>query len=120
MKLPNIHFQDFPIEFKEINPEDFQHSEMTKDGVINKGFNVEEKIIIEPDSDGYITENLIPRISLETKNTVIINAAVGQGKTHSIIKIARKYYFDTKQEYVVFIASPFVSLVEQYFNDIIS
>ncbi len=119
MELPNIHFQDFPIEFKEINPEDFQHSEMTRDGIINKGFNVEEKIIIEPNIDGYITDNLIPKISLETKNTVIINAAVGQGKTHSIIKIARKYYFDTKQEYVIFIASPFVSLVEQYFNDIV-
>ena len=41
MNLPNTHFQDFPIEFKEINPEDFPH------------FEVEDKVIISPDNQGW-------------------------------------------------------------------
>ena len=48
---------------------------------------------------------------------MVINAGVGQGKTHAIIDIV-KQYFDM-QEYVIFIASPFVSLVEQYYKDIL-
>lgn len=36
MELPNQYFQDFPIEFKEINPSDFPY------------FDVKNKIIIEP------------------------------------------------------------------------
>lgn len=106
MALPNIHFQDFPIEFKEINPQDFPL------------FNVDDKIIIEPNRLGWINEQLQSNIILEEKNTVVVNAAVGQGKTYSIIEIAKRYYFDKKQEYLIFIASPFVSLVEQYFNEI--
>lgn len=105
MNLPNTHFTDFPIEFKEINPEDFPH------------FEVGEKIIISPNEEGYITGNLIPRINLDEKNTVLINAGVGQGKTHSVIEIVKHYY--ERSEYLIFIASPFVSLVEQYYNDII-
>ncbi|WP_091309654.1 DEAD/DEAH box helicase family protein [Flavobacterium terrigena] len=107
MALPNSHFQDFPIEFKEINPEDFPF------------FQVDEKTIIEPDNRGYIDKQLQSNIKLGDKNTVVINAAVGQGKTYSIIEIAKRYYLDRSQEYLVFIASPFVSLVEQYCNDIV-
>lgn len=119
MALPNIHFQDFPIEFKEINEIDFPLSYSIEDGNLEKkGFRVSKKIIIEPDVNGYIFEALKENINLEDKNTVVINAAVGQGKTHSIIQIAKRYYFDKKQEYLIFIASPFVSLVEQYFKDI--
>lgn len=120
MELPNIHFQDFPIEFKEINPEDFQQLEMTRDGIKNRGFDVDEKIVISPNGDGYITESLLSNIHLDIKNTVVVNAAVGQGKTHSIIKIAKEYYDNTEQEYFIFIAAPFVSLVEQYFHDLVS
>lgn len=95
-------FKDFPIEFKKINPEDFE------------SFNVEEKVIISPNGDGYISEELHSKISLEDKNTVVINAAVGQGKTFSIIEIV-KQYFEATEDYMIFIASPFVSLVEQYY-----
>lgn len=64
MNLPNSHFEDFPIEFKEINPEDFPN------------FHTTEKIIISPDSNGYIKTPLTSHIKLQDKNTVVINAGV--------------------------------------------
>lgn len=108
MNVQNIlngHFENFPIEFKEINPEHFE------------GFQVEDKIIISPNKRGYITEALHSKIVLEDKNTVVINAGVGQGKTYSIIEIVKKYYQENK-DYIIFIASPFVSLVEQYYHKV--
>lgn len=105
MDLPNLYFKDFPIDFKQINPEDFPD------------FDVQNKTYISPDKQGYINEQLQSSIDLEEKNTVVVNAAVGQGKTYSIIEIVKKYY-EAEEEYIIFIASPFVSLVEQYFNKI--
>lgn len=105
MELPNIHFEDFPIDFKQINPEDFPN------------FHTTEKIIISPDSNGYIKTPLTSHIKLHDKNTVVINAGVGQGKTTAIIDVVKQYYTNT--DYVVFLASPFVSLVEQYYKDIL-
>ena len=107
MKLPNIHFQDFPIDFKQIDPEDFPNLKTSK------------KIIICPNEDGYIDEPLQENIDISEKNTVVINAAVGQGKTTSIIRIIKKLYEDKNEDYLIFVASPFVSLVEQYYKKII-
>ena len=99
------YFDDFPIEFKQINPEDFPQ------------FEVSEKNIISPNSEGYIKDALDEKLRLGDKNTVVINAGVGQGKTHAIIDIVKQYY--EREEFVIFIASPFVSLVEQYYNDVL-
>lgn len=104
MELPNIHFKEAPIDFKEINPEDFPN------------FEVEAKIIITPDENGYINEKLQNSINLDKKNTVVINASVGQGKTYSIIEIVKKYY--EKEGFIIFIASPYISLVQQYFDKV--
>jgi hypothetical protein len=108
MNLPNSYFEDFPIEFKEINPSDFP------------GFEVEnsrEKIIIEPNRLGYINDAFQDKIDLSHKNTIVVNAAVGQGKSTAIIKTIGKYYHEHPNT-VIIVASPFVSLVEQYCNDI--
>lgn len=105
MELPNKYFEDFPIEFKQINPDDFPD------------FKVGEKIVIKPDKDGYIKESIKSIIDLKEKNTVVINAGVGQGKTTAIIDIVKEYYDNT--DYLIFIASPFVSLVEQYYSDVL-
>lgn len=99
------YFDDFPIEFKQINPEDFPQ------------FEVSEKSIISPNSQGYIKDALNEKLRLGDKNTVVINAGVGQGKTHAIIDIVKQYY--EREEFVIFIASPFVSLVEQYYKDVL-
>lgn len=105
MELPNSHFQDFPIEFKEINPSDFPN------------FEVGEKIIIEPNENGYIFNSLTPHLELGTKNTIVINSPVGYGKSYAIIMTIK----DILQKYpnsLIIVASPFVSLVEQYKEDI--
>ena len=67
MNLPNKYFTNFPIEFKEINPEDFisENKEDTK-------FIVDDKIIINPDDNGYIHKELSDKLSLKEKNTVVI------------------------------------------------
>ncbi|WP_081988262.1 DUF3871 family protein [Psychroserpens jangbogonensis] len=44
MKLPNNHFQDFPIDFKQIDPKDFSK------------FETGNKIVISPDVNGYVED----------------------------------------------------------------
>lgn len=108
MDLPNVHFEGFPIEFKEINPSDFP------------GFIVEnnnKKIIIEPNKKGFINEVFQNQIDLLHKNTVVVNAAVGHGKSTAIINTIKRYY-NNHSECVIIVATPFVSLVEQYYTDI--
>ena len=99
-------FDNYPIEFKEINPQDFE------------SFTVREKTIITPNSQGYINEEIQTNINLEDKNTTVINAGVGQGKTYSIIEIVKKYY--EAEEFVSFIVAPYVSLISQYYNDLVA
>ncbi|XJR90460.1 DEAD/DEAH box helicase family protein [Elizabethkingia anophelis] len=106
MSEQNDPFHNYPIEFKEINPSDFPN------------FSVNDKVIIQPDANGYVNDALQGQIDLFEKNTVVVNAAVGQGKTYSIIDIVKRYY-DEEEDYLIFIASPFVSLVEQYVNKVI-
>ncbi|WP_252339336.1 DEAD/DEAH box helicase family protein [Riemerella anatipestifer] len=126
LEITNSAFQDYPIEFKEINPEDFQYI-FNPDGTREERncFEIEnngEKIIVSPNEDGYINEELQSHIELEHKNTVVINAAVGQGKSYSIIQIIKRYYDAMQnggQQYLIFVASPFVSLVKQYYDDIV-
>ncbi|ADQ82404.1 DEAD/DEAH box helicase family protein [Riemerella anatipestifer] len=126
LEITNSAFQDYPIEFKKINPEDFQYI-FNPDGTREERncFEIEnngEKIIISPNEDGYINEELQSHIELEHKNTVVINAAVGQGKSYSIIQIIKRYYDAMQnggQQYLIFVASPFVSLVKQYYDDIV-
>lgn len=111
MNTPNTHFQDFPIEFKEINPSDFPNYTIANNG---------QKIIITPNDKGYISKQLLECVDRSEKNTVVINAGVGQGKTTAIIRILNEFYNDTNEDYVIIVASPFVSLVEQYFKEIVN
>lgn len=103
MNLPNIHFQDFPIDFKQINPEDFPN------------FEVEEKVKLEI-KDGFIGNSFIHNLDFEASDTTVLNCGVGSGKTTAIIKAIQQFY--ENEEYVIFVASPYLSLVKQYFNDI--
>lgn len=107
MELPNEHFQNFPIEFKEINPDEFR----------SVGFDVQDKVIIEPNNDGYIFDALKDTISISEKNTVVVNAPVGYGKSYAIIKLIKAIY-EIKPKSKIIVATPFVSLVEQYVTDI--
>lgn len=108
MELPNLHFQDFPIEFKEINPSDFPEFEIE---------NNNEKIIIEPNEEGFINDAFQTQIDLRHKNTIVVSAAVGQGKSTAIINTIKRYY-EEHPDTIVIVAAPYVSLVKQYCNDI--
>jgi superfamily II DNA or RNA helicase len=97
---------EIPFEFKEINPSDFL------------GYEVEEKIIIEPDGNGFIYNSLNEVFDFDTNNTLVINAAVGQGKSFAVNKFAKEYYVG-QGNYKVFIVVPFISLIAQYYNKLL-
>lgn len=114
-------FDLFPVEFKEVNPEDFMFSlDDSGNRVARTDFKIENggnKVLISPDNNGYINDTLQEQLELTRRNTVVINAPVGSGKSHAIIQTVKRY-FDSSDRYLIFVASPFVSLVKQYCNDI--
>ena len=110
MSLTNIELQDLPIEFKEINPTDFD----------SQLYQISEKQIISPNEDGYISEKLVDlvRENYDEKNTVVINAGVGQGKSTAVIEMVKNYAND--DNYIVIVAVPYNSLIKQYVDDFTS
>ncbi|GLB52788.1 hypothetical protein NBRC110019_18280 [Neptunitalea chrysea] len=116
-------FQNYPIEFKEINPEDFQYVFSPNGERVERNIytieNNGKKIKISPDNEGYINDTFQNSIDINYKNTVVVNAAVGQGKSYAIIQTIKRYY-EAQEDYLIIVASPFVSLVKQYCNDIIN
>ncbi len=107
MSFVDFELIDIPIEFKEINPSDFD----------NKYYKVEDKIIIKPNGGGFIGDTLLPNLDrgFKEKNTVVINAGVGQGKSKAILEMAEKYC--KTGEHIVIIAVPYNNLIEQYVKD---
>ncbi len=104
MSLIDFELIELPIEFKQINPQDF-------DSTL---YNVEPKVIITPNDEGYISEQITSVLNptLHKKNTVIINAGVGQGKSFSVIELIKEY--SKLEEYVVILAVPYNNLINQY------
>lgn len=80
MELPNLYFQDFPIEFKTLEIKDF-----------SKSFKV-EKTTIDLDGINYLNDVLQEHIRIQKKNTVVINTPVVQ-------KIADEEFGGNLQEY---------------------
>ena len=107
MSFIDFELIDIPIEFKEINPSDFD----------SKYYNVEEKITIEPNKEGYISDSLLPTLKagFDIKSTVVINAGVGQGKSRAILEMVKEY--STDDNYIVILAVPYQNLIEQYLKD---
>ena len=97
---------DIPIEFKTVRPEDF-------------GSDLYESTFttIKPNNKGYISEELLPILDreFELNNTIVINAGVGQGKSTAIIDKIVDY--TKSDDYIVIIAVPYISLIEQYEKD---
>lgn len=97
---------EHPIEYKELNNEDF-------DGYIFD----DEKITLEPDENGYISDQLSEVINLTEPNSVVINAGVGQGETKAIIDQIKWYVENSENgqvKYKVVVVTPFVSLNKEY------
>lgn len=107
MSFVGFELIDIPIEFKEINPSDFD----------SQYYKVEQKIIIKPNKKGFISDELLPILEkgFDVKNTVVINAGVGQGKSRAILQMVQKY--SNNDDYVVIIAVPYKNLITQYVND---
>ena len=105
MDLPNKYFEDFPIEYKELNPNDF-----------SEVFSV-QKAMLELDGMEYLNDVIQQKIKTFRKNTVVINTPVGNGKSYAIIQTIKRFY-EADEEYLIFVASPLVSLVEQYVEHI--
>lgn len=97
-------FSDFPIEYFQLNKEDFSKFQV-------------DKTFIKTSDYSYLSNVLETHITLEDKNTVVINTPVGNGKSYGIIQTIKRFY-DAKEDYLIFVAAPFVSLVEQYYQDI--
>lgn len=106
MELPNIHFQDFPIEYKQLDVDDFSQI-----------FKV-EKTIIEIEGMEFLNDVIQRKIKIQRKNTVVINTPVGNGKSYAIIQTIKRYY-EAEEDFLIFVASPFVSLVDQYCKSIV-
>lgn len=94
MSSLNFELQDLPIEFKQINHYDFD----------SQYYTVNPKYIVTPNEDGYISNQIteLIRESYDEKNTVVINAGVGQGKSYAVIEMVKNYTnFD---EYIIILA----------------
>ncbi len=104
IKFQDVEIVKSPVIFKKINVEDFE------------AFGYQARISkIIPTEEGYISEQVKAQLDYTEKNTVVLNAGVGQGKTHTILDIA-KWYYDTG--YIVIFAVPYKSLIDQYFGDL--
>ncbi len=108
MSLLDFALIDLPIEFKQINPEDFDST----------FYKVESKKIITPNNKGFISKQVKTILSptFHKKNTVVINAGVGQGKSYSVIELIKKY--SMLEEYIIILAVPYNNLINQYISDL--
>ncbi|MFK7059514.1 DEAD/DEAH box helicase family protein [Flavobacterium oreochromis] len=95
-----------PVEYKKINVEDFD----------SNYYNSTKEFISPNPETGYISEELMPILirDLDVKNTTVINAGTGQGKSKCIIDLVQEY--KNKSEYIIVFALPFNSLIQQYYN----
>lgn len=107
--MSNINFEifDIPVEFKKINSEDF-----------NSSLYFTTKEYISPNFEtGYIYDELMPILQndLGVKNTTVINAGVGQGKSKCIIDIVS--YYANNEDFIIIFALPYNNLIEQYYYE---
>lgn len=114
-KSLQVHPTRVPIEYKKFHPKDFSIDYSVKENRIFE---------IETDSDGYIGNSILANISIEEKNTVVVNAGVGLGKSTACVKIARQYIEQKDSAgnnlYVVVFVAPFLSLINQYYKALIA
>ncbi len=98
--MQSINILNSPVNFKKINEGDFAPF----------GYDV-SKNMITPTEEGYISNQVQNVFNWESRSTVVINAGVGQGKTHTVMSIAQRYY---NEGFVLVFAVPYRSLISQY------
>ena len=119
----NENFDGFPIDYFKLDPVDFIEPLGFENPELANAYTAREltlktKDILTLDDDGYIRDSLEQQLNLEEINTTVVNCAVGQGKTSSLLRIIKDYSQQHHDVYFVF-AVPFVSLISQYERDLI-
>ncbi len=119
----NDYFNDFPIDFFRLEPINFVEPSGFENGVLANAYlqrelTLKTKQTLSLSEDGYVRESLQQHLNLDQRNTSVVNCAVGQGKTSSLLRII-KSYSETNPEVSFVFAVPFVSLIAQYQRDLL-
>lgn len=120
----NDNFNDFPIDYFKFEPIDFietlgfQNGELAN-AYLERELTYKTKQFLELNEHGYVRESLQRYLNLNQRNTSVVNCAVGQGKTSSLLRLIKNYSDENPDVYFVF-AVPFVSLISQYQKDLIN
>lgn len=119
----NDHFNEFPIDFFKLEVSDFvetlgfQNVELAN-LYLERETSLKTKTLLTLSEDGYVRDSLQEHLNIDTANTSVVNCAVGQGKTSSLLRIIKRYSENNSDVHFVF-AVPFVSLISQYQKDLI-
>jgi hypothetical protein len=105
MELISVTPVQSEIKYKQINCEDFR----------DNGYTV-TKDTITPTSEGYISDQIKSAFHFDEKSTVVINAGVGQGKTFTVMEIAKQYF---ESGFLLVFAVPYKSLIDQYRTELL-
>lgn len=95
--------QHDPIEYKKVDPNQFT------------GYSVNQ-IPVQQDKNGYVNTDLLKEFKKVDKCTTIVNVGIGQGKTTAIYEYIK--YLSQNKDYVVVLASPFITLVEKDYREL--
>ena len=98
---------DTPIDYKQIDESNFIDSQY-------------EKVNLEVDENGYVSNSILDNIDFDSTDTTVINAGVGLGKTQGILSIIQHYHNERFKgnHYKLIIVTPFKSLNRQYIKAI--
>ncbi|MCQ4140427.1 DEAD/DEAH box helicase family protein [Chryseobacterium sp. EO14] len=119
----NDHFNGFPIDYFTIEREYFLSplgniNSQSANIALERDYDRISKDTLELSENGYIRDSLLQKLDLNTKDTTVINCAVGQGKTSSLLLNLNEHFDNNKNTYFI-IAVPLVSLISQYQKDLI-
>lgn len=110
----NDHFNDFPIDYFSLEIENFieargfENSSLANTHLQNSLDLITKETLLLND-EGYISESLAEKLNLDTKNTSVVNCAVGQGKTTAILDIIKRHIIDGNNPHLhVIVAVPLV------------
>lgn len=95
-----------PIEYKTLDESDFDNA-----------LDVKKDLISVPDGKYLLSKevNLISKISPWEESAVVVNASVGQGKSHLAVEIAKRYYL---KGHTIIFAVPHKSLITEYIRNV--
>lgn len=111
-KISNDCFADYPIDYFKFAEADFNRELSAPE----YKFSIDELEV----ERGFIGSSIYEKVNFEKKETVVVNCAVGQGKTSGILNSIKEFLAtESSVETYFVIAVPLVSLVTQYKKDLL-